>query len=169
VRLLLPTLRDLLKMVLVEPPARVRTVDCRPNAWIEANLGATKYPAVFIWGDSDEIMESSFANDANRVLRVAITCLHHSSDPNFASFDPSQGVYGLIEAVLNVIAANKKLRTAQYLDGVVRGWSLPIRISSIERTEGTAFIVGTVAILEFYRDSQVWTSSENDDLNFISQ
>jgi len=166
-RLLLPRLKDLLFTALSPLPSGVKMVDARPDAWIQANFGALKYPSIFIWGDSDELSESVLSNEAVRTMRVAITCLHHSSSPQYVSFDEGKGVFGLTDKILNVIAKNKTMTDETGMNPVANGARLPINIQSVQRELGMAFVVGTVSIVEFYRDGQVWSSSDNSDNIFI--
>lgn len=166
-RLLLPRIRDILKADLLQLPHSVKLIDCRPNAWIMANLNAKNYPGIYIWGDSDRLTESEFPNVADRSMKVAITCLQHSSDSDYAAFDEDKGVYALNAAALTVLAENKKLKTTEDPTGLVTGLKLPINIQTVERSEGTSFVIGTVAIVEFFTRDTPWTSTENNETSFI--
>jgi len=162
---LLPRIVELLQP-LKELPYRIKLIDARPNAWIELNLGAGRYPAVFVWSDGQEIQDSIKGNEATRILRISLTCLQHSSDPNYATFGANKGIFELTDAALNILASNKKLSNVGG-DEACSGMNLPIRIQSVERTEGSSFVIGDVAIIEFYRYGLDWPSTENNSTQMI--
>jgi hypothetical protein len=149
------------------PPHNVKLIDCRPDAWIRENMNARNYPAIFIWLDRYNLSESQMPNVADTSTKVTITCLHHSSDPDYIAFDEDKGVFALNAAALTVLAKNKKLRTDTDPTGLVRGLRLPIGVQAVEREDGTAFIIGTVAMVEFFSHDVPWTSVENNESSFI--
>lgn len=167
-RTLLPRMKEILFDALSPTPTRVKTVDCRPNAWIEANRGATKYPAIFLWPDGGEITESEITREALRSLKVVMTIIFHSMDPNHVVFNEDRGVFALTEKALTVFAKNKRLSTTDDPEGVVTGMQLPISTLAGEaEDEGSAFVVSTVSLIEFWREGIPWTSWRNDESSFI--
>lgn len=167
-RELLPRIRDVLQAEMLNvPPHNVKLIDCRPDAWIVANMNARNYPAIFVWLDQYNLSESQMPNVADMSTKVMITCLHHSSDPDYIAFNEDKGVFALNAAALTVLAKNKKLRTEADPTGLVRGIRLPIGVQSVEREDGTAFIIGTVAMVEFFNHDVPWSSAENSETSFI--
>ncbi|KKK83599.1 hypothetical protein LCGC14_2791780, partial [marine sediment metagenome] len=155
-RLVIQRIKDILTAELSSLPTLVKLIDCRPNGWIIKNMNARNYPAIFIWPARDNISESQMPNVAAQSMKITITCLHHSSDPSYAAFNEDKGVFALNEAVLTVLAKNKKLKISGKPDVNVRGMRLPIDTQYVEREDGTTFVIGSVAMVEFFNHDVPW-------------
>lgn len=137
----------------------VQVVQKRPEAWVRANLKTFMYPAVFVWADGDELIQGRATRDATSMVRVTVTVMTSSTDPDAASGGVrSSPVIG--ETAKALLTANKRL----VIDSVNKadGLTLPIRSQAFQYTDkGAFYALGWVTMYVYRKFGINWVSEAN--------
>jgi hypothetical protein len=167
---LLPALKDYLT---TELGSTVKIVDIRPEAWIAQNLNSNLLPAVFLWEDSKTWQTGIGTSSADEILRVVVTILYQSIDPDVANFHESRGIFALTETIVSKLVENKSL------GGAADGLELPIDSQSFQYTvqsgrrdqvgagsRGGLYAVGNALSFQYIRHTRLnWSGRENDEVD----
>lgn len=168
---LLPALKARLE-TLTGPGKRFGQVDIAPDAWWRGRLNRLAFPFVALYSIGETFERSQISNHTDQVLRVKLTVVHRTNDPEGAKsamFDPDDGIMDSPTALMNLLFEDPSINQD------VRGTRLPFEADDFEILDvqkgniASLYAVARRHRMIFVRqfDGQEWNGMVNPAIRII--